>query len=80
MDPRAFEAEFGAGLDQLQTLVAQKTVTIAKLMEIAPAGTVDPTSSLYNTTMYLMAALLGIALLCNAAMQPVDTRHHMRAD
>jgi MFS family permease len=80
VDPRAFEAEFGAGLDQLQALVAQKTVTIAKLMEIAPAGTVDPTSSLYNTTMYLMAGLLGIALLCNAAMQPVDTRHHMRAD
>jgi len=79
VDPRAFEATFGAGLDQLQALVAQKTVTIAKLMEIAPAGTVDPTSSLYNTTMYLMAVLLGIALLCNAAMRPVDSRHHMRA-
>jgi len=80
VDPRRFEATFGAGLDQLQALVAQKTVTIAKLMEIAPAGTVDPTSSLYNTTMYLMAVLLGIALLCNAAMRPVDPRHHMRAD
>jgi hypothetical protein len=79
VDPRAFQAAFGAGVDQLQALVEQKTVTIAKLMEIAPAGTVDPTSSLYNTTMYLMAALLGIALLCNAFMRPVHAKHHMPA-
>ena len=30
-------------------------------MEIAPEGTVDPTPSLYNTTMYAMAGLLVIA-------------------
>jgi hypothetical protein len=46
-------------------------------MEIAPAGTVDPTSSVYNTTMILMAALLGVALLSNAFMRPVDEKHHM---
>jgi hypothetical protein len=46
-------------------------------MEIAPAGTVDPTSSLYNTTMFLMAGLLAIALVCNALMRPVDAKHHM---
>ncbi len=78
MKPSAIEAAFGAKLDQLQVLVEQKTVTIAKLMEIAPAGTVDPTSSVYNTTMYLMAALLDIALLCNACMRPVEAKHHMR--
>jgi hypothetical protein len=77
VDPQAFRAAFGAGLDQLDTLVAQQTVTIAKLMEIAPAGTIDPTSSLYNMTMYLMAALLAIALVANALMRPVHPRHHM---
>ena len=77
VDPAAFQATFGAGLDQLQTLVDQNTVTIANLMEIAPAGTIDPTSSLYNTTMYLMAALLAAALLSNALMRPVDSKHHM---
>jgi hypothetical protein len=46
-------------------------------MEIAPAGTVDPTPSLYNLTMYLMAALLAVALVSNALMKPVDTKHHM---
>ena len=78
VDPERFRSAFGAGLDQLDVLVEQRTVTIAKLMDIAPAGTVDPTSSVYNTTMYLMAALLAVALLSNAYMRPVDHKHHMR--
>ncbi len=77
VDPQVFAATFGAGLDQLAVLVENQTVTIAKLMDIAPAGTVDPTSGLYNATMYLMAALLAIALVCNALMRPVHAKHHM---
>ena len=77
VDPERFRQAFGAGVEQLDALVAQQTVTIAKLMEIAPPGTVDPTPSLYNLTMYLMAALLAIALVANALMQPVDAKHHM---
>ncbi|QKV19322.1 OFA family MFS transporter [Oricola thermophila] len=79
VDPAAFEQKFGAGLDQLDQLVAAKTVTIARLMEIAPAGTVDPTSSLYNTTMYAMAALLAIALVANMLVRPVHEKHHMES-
>ena len=78
IDPVAFQTKFGAGLEQLEELIAAKTVTINKLMEIAPAGTVDPTSSLYNTTMYLMAAILFVALVMNATMRPVDAKHHMK--
>jgi len=77
IEPARFQAAFGASVAELERLVAAKTVTIGKLMELAPAGTVDPTSSLYNTTMYLMAVLLFVALLANAAMRPVDPRHHM---
>ena len=58
--------------------MAAKTVTIARLMEIAPAGTVDPTSSLYNTTMYVMAALLVVAFFANLMMRPVREKHHYR--
>jgi len=79
IDPTIFASKFGAGIDQLDTLVAQKSVTIAKLMEIAPPGTIDPTSALYNTTMYLMAALLFVALLANAAMRPVAGKHYLPA-
>jgi MFS family permease len=77
VNPERFRQAFGAGLDQLDSLIAQQTVTIAKLMEIAPPGTVDPTPSLYNVTMYLMAALLAIALVANAWMRPVDAKHRM---
>ena len=77
VDPERFRQAFGAGIEQLDALIAQQTVTIAKLMEIAPPGTVDPTPSLYNVAMYLMAALLAIALVANATMRPVATKHHM---
>ncbi len=77
IDPSAFQAQFGAPVEQLQLLIDQNSVTIARLMEIAPPGTVDPTSGLYNSTMILMAALLGIALISNALMRPVNSRHHI---
>jgi len=77
IDPAVFQAKFGAGVDQLNILVEAKTVTISKLMEIAPVGTLDPTTGLYNTTMYLMAVFLFIALLSNAFMKPVHPKHHM---
>lgn len=76
IDPAAFAAKFGAPIDQLDVLVNAKTVTVAKLMEIAPAGTIDPTPSLYNTTMYVMAALLVVAFFANLLMRPVGAHHH----
>jgi hypothetical protein len=80
IDPAMFERTFGAAPEQLDLLLQQKTVTLSKLMAIAPPGTVDPTSSLYNTTMYLMAALLALALISNALMRPVSGRHLMKED
>lgn len=77
VNPADFRAKFGAPLETLQTLVAQKTVTLPKLMEIAPAGTVNPASTLYNSTMILMAGLLVIALIANLLVRPVDSKHFM---
>lgn len=77
VDPERFRETFGAGIAELDSLVAQQTVTIAKLMEIAPPGTVDPTPSLYNVTMVLMAGLLAVALVANAFMRPVKPMHYM---
>ena len=78
VDPGVFKATFGAGIDQLGKLTEAKTVTIAKLMEVVPAGTPDPTPHLYNQTMYLMAFLLFLALIANGLMRPVDPKHHMQ--
>jgi Cyanate permease len=78
VDPVAFAQRFGAPLEQLDQLVAAQTVTIARLMELAPSGTVDPTPGLYNSTMYLMAALLAVGLISNALMRPVAEKHYLK--
>ena len=80
VDPGAFMAKFGEPVSKLGELVKANTVTISSLMEIAPAGTVNPTSGLYNTTMYAMAALLVIAFIANWAVGPVHEKHHMAED
>lgn len=78
VDPGTFSQTFGAPVDKLEELVATKTVTVQKLMDIVPEGTVDPTPSLYNTTMYAMAGLLVLAFIANLMVKPVDAKHHMQ--
>lgn len=77
VDPSQFSLTFGGSLDQLDTLIASKTVTLSRLMAIAPPGTVNPSATLYNSTMYLMAGLLAIAFVANALVRPVATKHHL---
>lgn len=76
VDANAFEQQFGASVDQLNSLVANKTVTIPRLMELLPQGTANPSSELYNSTMYLMACLLAIALVANLFVRPVNSKHY----
>lgn len=76
VDPQAFQQTFGAGREQLALLVEQKTVTLSNLLPLTPAGTVDPSSTLYNSTMYLMAALLVVAFVANLCVRPVDPKHY----
>jgi hypothetical protein len=78
IDPERFRSAFGESVDQLDSLVANKTVTISRLMEYVPPGTVNPSSTLYNSTMYVMACLLLIALFANLLVRPVDPRHHLK--
>src|SRR6185295_15257703 len=42
IEPARFAQRFDAPISQLEQLIAAKTVTLPKLMEIAPAGMVDP--------------------------------------
>jgi len=77
VDPTEFRELFGDSVDNISQLIATNTVTIPKLMSIAPQGTVDPTSTVYNSTMFLMALLLAIALIANYLISPVDKKHHM---
>ena len=77
VEPEKFQEFYGTPIDNLQQLIEQKTVTISNLMQIVPEGTLDPSATLYNTTMYAMAGLLAIAFVANLLIRPVDKKHHM---
>jgi hypothetical protein len=78
VDTNAFEAKFGSPISELEPLMNAKTVTISKLMEIAPFGTIDPTPYLYNNTMLFSASLLTIGIVANKLVKPVDPKFHMK--
>jgi hypothetical protein len=73
-----FERAFHAPTDELAALVDAKTVTIARLVEIAPPGTVDPTPFLYDSTFYAISGILGVAAVSNALIRPVDPKLYPR--
>jgi hypothetical protein len=57
-DASALERSFGVSVNDdasIQNMINAKTLTIEKLMELTPPGTVDPTPYLYNTTLYVAA-------------------------
>ena len=78
ISPEKFMEIYGDSVDNLANLVKQKTVTISNLMQHMPEGTVNPSATLYNTTMFAMAGLLAIAWISNWLIGPVDKRHHMK--
>ena len=77
VDPERFLESYGASMEKLPELISQKTVTITNLMQIVPEGTIDPSATLYNTTMYAMAGLLAVAFISNLLIGPVASKHHM---
>ena len=61
----------GAPVCELGTLKASNAVTIARLMELAPPGTPDPTPMLYNDACYVVCGLLAMSGVANALIRPV---------
>jgi hypothetical protein len=72
VDGKDFQRAFDCNIEGAQALVHSKTVTIGRLMEIAPEGTIDPTPFLYDQTCYFAASLIGISALANLAITPID--------
>ncbi|MGQ0636481.1 MAG: OFA family MFS transporter [Planctomycetaceae bacterium] len=77
VSPEAFAGRFGSPPSDLPVLVERNVVTIPKLLEMAPSGTPDPSSELYNSTMWLMAGLLAVGAIANWFVRPVDSKHHL---
>jgi hypothetical protein len=71
-----FETTFMASKDHLEELIEAKTVTINRLLEICPSGTIDPTPYLYDQALMVMGALGVGALVTNALLHPMDPSSH----
>ena len=64
-----FEERFGTTQDQIETLIAENSVTIPKLLEICPSNTIDPTPLIYTSTMYFIIICLVLALFANLSIR-----------
>jgi len=71
ISPDKFEAAFGAPIERASELFAAKSLSIGKLLALAPPGTLDPTPHLYDTTMYTMGGLMAAAVLTHALVKPL---------
>jgi len=73
--PESFLAKFGADPSQLESLVSAKTVTIPRLLEISPHGTLDPSPFIYNSTLYTMAGLVSVGAVLHLMVRPVHSKY-----
>jgi len=71
ISPEKFQDAFGAPMEQASQLLATKTLTINKLMILAPPGTIDPTPHLYDTTFYTLGGLMATATIAHALVKPM---------
>merc|ERR1719362_2709407 len=78
----SFLEAFQATKGELDDLIHHKTVTIARLMELAPAdptvSLIDPTPFVYDSTMLMGASLSAAAFATNLFLKPVDPKLHNR--
>ncbi len=52
-------------------MLAAKSLSIGKLMVLAPPGTIDPTPHLYDTTMYALSGLMAVAFVAQGLVRPL---------
>ena len=52
-------------------MFSAKTLTLNKLMLLAPPGTMDPAPHLYDTTMYSLGGLMAVAAASHYMVKPM---------
>eukprot|EP00811_Abedinium_folium_P032716 NODE_5739_length_1739_cov_8.095533.p1 GENE.NODE_5739_length_1739_cov_8.095533~~NODE_5739_length_1739_cov_8.095533.p1 ORF type:complete len:557 (-),score=156.45 NODE_5739_length_1739_cov_8.095533:68-1687(-) len=75
VDPAHFERAFHSPLANAPELLAARTVTLPKLVQILPPGYVDPTPMLYNSTFYMFSGVMVIAAISCQLVRPVAKKH-----
>ena len=82
VDPVVFAESFGKAVDNLDVLLATKSINISKILVLCPPGTIDPTPHLYDTTMYALGTLMVAAVVSHGlvkqpqiiTVKPVDKK------
>jgi MFS family permease len=77
VNPETFAQTFGVSMDQAGQLLAAKTLNIAKLLALAPPGTVDPSPHLYDSTMYTLSGMMVVAFLAHNFVKPLPANFGM---
>ncbi len=69
VDPVVFAESFGKTIDNLDVLLATKSINISKVLVLCPPGTIDPTPHLYDTTMYTLGTLMVTAFVTHGLVK-----------
>jgi len=72
VDDAVFHHAFGAGKETLPILIQNKSISIARLMEMLPSSVQDPTPFLYDNAMIICGGLNCLALAANLLTVPLD--------
>ena len=75
VDPAQFAEAFGAPVSEMATLSKANAVTIPRLLELLPEGTQNPSYMLYDSTLYTMAGVVGLACIANALVRPIPRKY-----
>jgi len=74
IDPSLFKMRFGLDQSSLPELIQTNVVDIPILMNMIPEGKVkDPTATIYNSTMYVMAFFLICGFAINFTIRPISS-------
>jgi len=80
VDPVRFEERFNVPIAECQQLIDAKTLTISKLLTLAPPSVADPTPFIYDSTMYTMAGLVCAAAVSHNLIKPVNSTLFLTPD
>lgn len=69
VDPVVFTETFGKTIENLDVLLATKSINISKVLVLCPPGTLDPTPHLYDTTMYTLGTLMLTAFVTHGLVK-----------
>ncbi len=52
-----------------------QAVTISRLMDLVPPGTIDPSPYVYDSTMFTMAGLMAVSTVAHRLVRPVHPKY-----